>query len=190
MAWQPLRSVGSRSESLLSLDHGFDSVVHVLDEVDFGATESAQVRDVEDAVVGLGVLAVGTADLDVVLVGNGLHEIGLLHQLWEVDVDGSSKSGSEVGWAVGDVSKMVVLGESSLGLNNSSGGGESLEDLLDVGTLLHGDDSKLILLIDPHEEGLGIIMEDTSSVWPVSVEVASSKESISLPIVIKIKFEY
>jgi len=55
---------------------------------------------------------------------------------------------------------------------------------------LHGDDSKLILLIDPHEEGLGIIMEDTSSVWPVSVEVASSKESISLPIVIKIKFEY
>jgi len=31
------------SEFLLSIDHGLDTVVHVLDEVDFGATKSAQV---------------------------------------------------------------------------------------------------------------------------------------------------
>ena len=45
---------------------------------------------------------------------------------------------------------------------------------------MHGDNSELILLIDPDEESLGIIMENTSSAWPVSVKVASSEESVSL----------
>merc|ERR1712048_144754 len=57
---------------------------------------------------------------------------------------------------------------------------ESLENHGDVGIVLHGDDSQLILFIDPDEEGLILVVENTSSIWPVSVEVASSKESISL----------
>ena len=74
------------SESLLGLDHGLDAVVHVLDEVDLSATQSAQVRDVEDAVVSLRVLTVSAADLDVVLVGDGLELIGMLAKLGQLDM--------------------------------------------------------------------------------------------------------
>jgi len=35
---------------------------------------------------------------------------------------------------------------------------------------LHGDDSKLILLVDPDKEGLVVVMVDTSSLWPVSLK--------------------
>ena len=65
---------------------------------------------------------------------------------------------------------MVVLGEGSLVLDAVSGHGESLEDLSDVGSLLHGDDSKLVLFVNPHKEGLVVVMEDASSTGPVSVK--------------------
>ena len=57
---------------------------------------------------------------------------------------------------------------------------QSCEDCSDVSTLLHGDDSKLILLVDPDEEGLLIVVEDASAFRPVSVEVASIQEAIAL----------
>jgi len=49
---------------------------------------------------------------------------------------------------------------------------KTLEDTLDITTLLHGDDSGLILLIDPQEEGLGIIVEDTSALGPVTLHTS------------------
>ena len=89
----------SCSESLLGGDHGLDAVVHVLDEVNLGTTESAEVRDVEDAVISLSVLTVGTTDLDVVLVSDGLELILMSAKLRKFDVDGSAHAGSEVGGA-------------------------------------------------------------------------------------------
>ena len=77
---------------------------------------------------------------------------------------------------------MVIAGEFADGFNMSGTSAESLENSSDVGIVLHGDDSKLILLVNPDEESLGIVVENTSAIWPVSVEVASGKESISLPI--------
>jgi len=58
------------SQSLLSLDHGLHAVVHVLDEVNFGTSQSAEVGDIKDAVVTLSVLSVGPTDLDIVLVSD------------------------------------------------------------------------------------------------------------------------
>ena len=98
-----------------------------------------------------------------------------------MDMDGGSKSGSEVGGARGDVTQVVVVGEAGFLLNGLSGSGESLEDGSDISTLLHGDDTELILLIDPDEESLGIVVEDTSALWPVAVETTSLKETISFP---------
>ena len=68
------------------------------------------------------------------------------------------------------------------GLEMSNSSAKSIEDFEDSTILLHGDDSELIFFVDPDEESLGIVMEDTSTRWPVSVKVASSKESVSLPI--------
>jgi hypothetical protein len=52
---------------------------------------------------------------------------------------------------------------------------------------LHGDDSELVLLVDPDEESLGVVVEDASAGWPVSVEVAGLEESVALPTELKVK---
>ena len=67
-------------------------------------------------------------------------------------------------------------------LNVSCGAGKSVEDSVEIGTWLHGDDTELIFLINPDEEGLGIIVEDASALGPLAVEIASLQESVSLPI--------
>ena len=169
------------SKFLLSIDHGLDTVVHVLNEVLLGAAESTSVGDIEDAVAGVRVLTSATTDLDIVLSGNSFEFLHLLTELGKMDMDGGSKSGSEVGGARGDITQVVVVGEAGLLLDSLSGSGESLEDGSDVSTLLHGDDTELILLINPDEEGLGVIVEDTSALGPVAVETAGIKETIALP---------
>ena len=67
---------------------------------------------------------------------------------------GGSKSATMVSWAVRDATEMLVIGECSLLLDLSSGDRESLENFPDVGSSLHGDDSELILFVDPDEECL------------------------------------
>jgi len=75
---------------------------------------------------------------------------------------------------------MVISGEFSNFLDGRCSSAKSVEDLGDTSTLLHGDDSELILFVNPDEESLGIVVEDTSALWPVSVKVASSQESVTL----------
>ena len=76
---------------------------------------------------------------------------------------------------------MVVMSELGDTLEFFNGSAESVEDATDICTWLHWDDSQLVLFIDPHEEGLVVVVENTSSVWPVTVQVASLKETVSLP---------
>jgi hypothetical protein len=77
---------------------------------------------------------------------------------------------------------MTVVGELGNLLDVSCGAGKSVEDGVEVGTWLHRDDTELILLINPDEEGLGIIVEDASALGPLAVETAGFQESVSLPI--------
>jgi hypothetical protein len=168
-----------RSQAFLGSDHRFDSIVHVLDKLDFVSSESSEVRDIEDTVVSFGVLSVDSSNLYVIFIGNGLVEIFLFHQFWQVDVNRSSETSSHVGWASGNVSEMFVIGEFCFLLNLVSTISKSSENLLDVGTLLHGDNSELILFVNPNKEGFGIVVEDTSSLWPVSLESSRLKIFVS-----------
>ena len=168
--WCSLTRGPGHSEFLLCRAHGLNAVVHVLDEVDLSATESTEVRDVEDAVVGLGVLTMSATDLDVVLVSDGLELVLGSTKLGELDMHGSAHASSAVSGARCDVTKMLVVGELGLLLDQCRGGRESLEDLTDVRALLHGDDTELILLIDPDEECLGVIVVDTTSLGPLAFE--------------------
>jgi len=98
-------------------------------------------------------------------------------------MNGGSHGGTKVGWARGDVTKMLIMGEFNIsGLEMSDSSAESIENFNNTGSILHGNNSKLIFFIDPDEESLGFIVEDTSTGWPVSVEIASSQESVSLSI--------
>ena len=80
---------------------------------------------------------------------------------------------------------MVIVGELALFFDVSASSAESIEDLSDTGTWLHGDDSQLILFVDPDEESLLVVMENTSSRWPVSVEISGSKIFITFPVDLK-----
>lgn len=62
------------------------------------------------------------------------------------------------------------MGELGLLLNGTNSAGKSLENFADVRTVLHGDDSELILFVDPHEEGLSLVVEDSASFGPFSLE--------------------
>jgi len=57
-------------------------------------------------------------------------------------------------------------------LNLGGSNGETLEDLTDVGALLHGNDSELILLVNPDEESLGVVVEDTTALGPFTLKTA------------------
>ena len=72
------------------------------------------------------------------------------------------------------------MSECSDALNVGCSLGESSEDSTDIGTLLHGDDSELVLFIDPDEESLLVVVEDASALWPVSVETAGIEEAVTL----------
>ena len=85
MAWCSL--TGGGGELHFSFNHGLDTVVHVLDEILLRAAKSALVRDIKDAVRGIRVLSVGATDLDVVLIGDALEAIPVLHEVLQADVD-------------------------------------------------------------------------------------------------------
>ena len=175
-------SLGGGAELELSGHHSLDTVVHVLDELDLTTAETTPVGDVEDTIAGVGVLAVLATDLHVVLVGDALEARPVLHEVGELDVDGGAHGGTEVGGARGDVTKVIVVGELGHGLDVGSSSGETGEDGTDVGTRLHGDDTELILLVNPDEESLGIVVEDTTTLGPVAVQTASLKEAVTLPV--------
>ena len=75
------------SQGLLSCNHSFNSVVHVLDEVFLRAVKSALVRDVVSAVITFRVFAVDAADLNVELISDLLESWHILGKLRELDVD-------------------------------------------------------------------------------------------------------
>merc|ERR1719391_1809272 len=63
--------------------------------------------------------------------------------------------------------------------------GKPGEDLLHISSLLHGDDAELILLVDPDKEGLLPVVEDSTTLGPVTlhashlqVPVARDKEEV------------
>jgi hypothetical protein len=54
-------------------------------------------------------------------------------------------------------------------LNMSTGSAQSIKYYLEVSSILHGDDSQLVFFIYPNQESLFFVVEDTSSIWPISI---------------------
>ena len=74
---------------------------------------------------------------------------------------------------------MVIMRELRHFFDFSSGCGESLEDCVNVTSLFHGNDSELVLFIDPNQEGLVVVVINSTTAGPVSIETASFEEPIS-----------
>ena len=122
------------------------------------------------------------SDLDTVLVSNGLELFFPGRELGKLDVHRSPQGSAKVGGTGSDVTKVVIVTELGHGLDVCNSSAQSLEDGSDIGSLLHGDDSELILLVHPHKEGFCIIVEDSTTRRPVPVDTTCLKESISFPV--------
>jgi len=97
-------------------------------------------------------------------------------------MDGGSHGGTEVSWARGDVTEMIIMSEFNIGgFEMSNGSAESIENLNDTSSILHGDDSELILFVNPDEESLALLwkipLPDGQSLFKLQ---ASRKRSPSL----------
>merc|ERR1719499_1535386 len=117
----------------------------------------------------------GSTGLNGKLFASGLKGIKtFLGPSGEVDVDGGSHASSKIGWARVNVTELfgqleVLAGFSLDGvLYSLNTSGQSFEYTLNITTLLHGDDSELILFIDPDKECFGFVVEDTTAFWPVT----------------------
>merc|ERR1719362_247032 len=103
----------------------------------------------------------------------------------QVNMDRGSHTSTKIGGAGMNVSILGIKAEVLSGLlfdtvsNCLDTSSKPLKDTLDISSLLHGNDSELILLIDPDKECLGIIMEDTSALRPVTLHTSNSQVSVT-----------
>jgi hypothetical protein len=130
-------------------------------------------------VVCFGVLTMGATNLDVVLISNRLESLLVLSKIGKVDMNRGAKSCAEVRRARGDVAEVIIVSEFRDLFDGASGVTESLEDSENIGTRLHRDDAELVLLVNPGEEGLFSVVENTTTLRPVTIQVASLEETVS-----------
>jgi len=171
---------------LILLPESVHSVNHDLDQLHLRVTKTMFVGDVVGVTSLTTRLTTGSTGLNSKLLASCLELINsLLGPTWKINVDRGSHTSSKIGWARVDVS--VLLGEgivlARLGLDGISDSldstGKTSEDSLDVSSLFHGDDTGLILLIDPHKEGLGVIVEDSTTLGPVTLHTSNCQVSVS-----------
>lgn len=125
-------------------------------------------------------LTTSSSDLQVVLAGNFL-QLGLVgRQLGHLDVHGGAHSSTQVGWAEGQESKPVVVRERQTLFDIVNGSHQAAVDLAQIPTHLHGDKTKMIFLVAPDQEGLSVVVVDTTAGGPEAASVSGLQETITL----------
>jgi len=168
-------------EGLFPSDDLGDTFDEDVDELHFGFAKSVGVGDVPGAAGGGRVDSSGSSGLETHLGADGL-EVRSSGEEWDFDHASSSETSSEVGWASQDPAEVLGVHEvGAFGLEDflDLGGtlSESGDDRFDVIAFLHGDDSHLVLFIDPDEEVGGFVVEDSSGIGPVSAAAGGKEES-------------
>ena len=125
-------------------------------------------------------LSSGSPGLQVKLLTSVLQSLqSFLRPPGEVDVDGGSHPSPEVGGAGVDVAVLGVQHELLAGLrldgvtHSLDTSSQPVKHGSHVPTALHGDDPQLVLLVDPGEERLVLVVEDSSTLRPVSLHTSS-----------------
>jgi len=175
---------------LLELDillpEGVDGVDHDLDQLDLGVAETMLVGDVIGVTSLASRFSASSTRLHSELLASNLELVNTLFgPSRKVDMDGGSHASAQVGGTRVDESVLLRVGVvfAGLGLDGLLDGldttGEAAEDSLDVSALLHGDDTGLVLLIDPEKEGLGVIVEDSTTLRPVTLHTSDSQVAVT-----------
>jgi len=158
------------------LDKGVDTVNHFLHELDLAVAEPVLVGNVVSDAGLTARLTTGASGLEMKLFTSIGQSLGaLLGVAGQVDVHASTHASAQVGGAGMDEAVLGVqhkvltrlfLHRVSHCLNAS---GKTVENCSDVTARLHGDDPELVLLVDPGEEGFVLVMEDSATLWPISL---------------------
>merc|ERR1719334_2898153 len=157
-----------------------DSVNHLLHQLHLAVSQPVFVRDVVGNASLSTRLPTGSTWLKVKLFASGSKNLGAkLGPSWEVDVNRSSHACSKVCWASMDVSVPFVQHEVVTRflldgiLHSLDTSCQSVKHLLDVSALLHGDDPQLVLFVDPGQEGLVLVVEDSTTLGPVPLHASN-----------------
>jgi len=86
-----------------------------------------------------------------------------------MDMNGGAESCTAISGARSDVAQTLAVSKLSLLLDFSSSTGKPAKNCTNISTRLHRDYTKLILLVDPSQECLRVIVEDASAFGPVTV---------------------
>merc|ERR1711994_273689 len=168
------------------LVEGVDSINHDLDQLDLRVSKTMLVGDVISAASLATRFSTGTTGLDSKFFTASLKFVNrFLGPAREVNMDRGTHTSSQVDGAGVDESVLlresIVLSRFSLyrvsnSLDTTS---KAFEDTLNISSLLHGDYTGLIFFIDPEKECFGIIVEDTTTLRPVTFHTSNSKVTIS-----------
>merc|ERR1719397_1215747 len=177
----------STHHCLVLLPEGVDAINHLLDELNLGVSKPVLVGDVV-GVSGLATrLSTGSTGLQVKFLATSLQPVntGLFSPALKVNVNRCPHASAKVGWAGVDIAVLLVQTEvlARLLLDGLLDGLDTLgkpgEDLLHISSLLHGDDTELILLVDPDEEGLLPVVEDATTLRPVTLHAGDLQVPVS-----------
>jgi len=168
------------------LVQGVDTINHDLDQLDLRVSKTMLVGDVISASSLATGFSTGSTGLDSELFTASLELVNrFLGPAREVNMDRGTHTSSKVGRAGVDIA--ILLRESKVlatfGLDRVSNSldttSKTSKDSLDISSLLHGDDSHLVLLVDPEKEGLGSVVEDSTALRPVTLHTSNGKVTVS-----------
>merc|ERR1712240_230818 len=183
--WLVLARVTS-GEGLVFLPQGVDTVNHLLDQLNLRVSEPVLVGDVV-GVSGLATrLSTGATGLQVKLLATSLELVNaVLGPAGQVDVDGGPHASAKVGGAGVDVAVLLIQAEVLARLllhrvlDSLDTLGEPGEHFFHISSLLHGDDAELVLFVHPDKESLVLVVEDTTTLGPVTLHTGNSKVPVA-----------
>merc|ERR1711963_487399 len=183
--WLVLARVTS-GEGLVFLPQGVDTVNHLLDQLDLRVSEPVLVGDVI-GVSGLATrLSTGATGLQVKLLATSLQLLdAVLGPAGQVNVNRCPHASTKVGGAGVDVAEPLIQAEVLARLlldrvlDSLDALGEPGEDFFHISSLLHGDDAELVLFVHPDKESLVLVMEDTTTLRPVTLHASNGKVPVA-----------
>merc|ERR1719397_2220771 len=162
------------------------AINHLLDELNLGVSEPVLVGDVVSVSSLATRLSAGTTGLQVKLLAASLQLVdAVLGPARQVNVNRGPHASTKVGGAGVDIAEPLIETEvlARLLLDGVLDGLDTLgqpgEDLLHISSLLHGDDTELIFLVDPDEESLFLVVEDATTLRPVTLHAGNSQVPVS-----------
>jgi len=166
---------------LLHFDEETDTISHEGQKLELGEAQPISVGHIKYSSNSCGVNSTGSALLETQEMHDLVETLLILSEVRDLDVNASTQTGAQVRGAGQHVTQMLVPHELLTFILHGifkacEALTEAAEHFLDVATLLHGDDSQMILLVNPNQEGLVIVVPDTTSIRPITGHTSTAQQ--------------